>query len=82
MKKTIWSDQKNKLSNLFNNDQEIKLKITWRMYFYVVYLCVVMFLVMNAIIGHYRNKPFAGIVSFLFIMSYLFSIFLVRRKED
>ena len=74
---------KDKLDDLLFRtiNKEYTVKITWRFLFYIFYLIVTIYLVTNAIMNYYEHKMFAGVVWFLLIMSYLFSLFLVRRKE-
>lgn len=76
---------------MFNNNKGIKakrlfetkydLRFTWRFSFYIIYLVTVFYLVSRALVGYYENVYVSGLIWFLFVMSYLFSIFLVNIKE-
>lgn len=62
-------------------NQEIKFTITWRFVFYICYISIVIFLCTNALLNYYE-KWFSGIVWFMLIMSYPFSVFLIRRRNE
>ena len=62
-------------------NRQYSVRITWRLVVYVTLLIIVMYLNINAVLNHYENKVFAGLVFALMVMSYLFSIFLIQTKE-
>jgi hypothetical protein len=71
---------KTNINKLLELDDNIKIHITWRLVFYLIYLSITIFLVVNALFGYYEDKAFTGFVFLLFIMSYPFSIFLIRKE--
>lgn len=64
---------------LFNTSIEIRL--TYRFYYYIIYLLVIGSLISNAIMGYYEDKLFAVILWIGFVVSYIWSLFLIRSKE-
>lgn len=76
--KTKQKSINNQLGRALNINKSIEIIFTWRFYFYLLYLIVVLFFVNNAILGHYENKMFAGFIWLLFVLSYPMSIFLIK----
>lgn len=59
----------------------IRIKFTWRIYFFAVYVSIVSMYSINAILNYYSNKYFAVLLTFLLLMSYMFAVFLINVKE-
>lgn len=62
------------MNNTFN------IKITWTFVAYLLFLVSVMYFVCKAIINTY-DPALAGLVFVMFIFSYGWSIFLIRKEE-
>jgi hypothetical protein len=61
-------------------NDKIEIEITWRFIFYIIFMLITAAFVSNAIYYHYEVKWFALFVYILYVMSYLYSIYLIRRR--
>ncbi len=68
----------NKLQDKLNNDNKIKVIITWRSIFYFSYLAILFMLVSIALNAHYENRLFMIAVWFMFVCSYPLSMFFIK----
>jgi hypothetical protein len=75
--------KQNKINELLDKSfisNKYEIKLTWRFFFYLFYILVSMFFVGHAYLNTYETW-LAGLLWIQFIVSYLFSIFLIRRVD-
>lgn len=60
--------------------EKIEIKVTWRLFLYIILLITTMFFIGKAINEQY-SPQLAGLTWLLYIFSNLFSIFLIRKEE-
>lgn len=68
------------LDSAFRKRKKIEIRITWRFIIYLFYIIISMFFVSHAYLEVY-NTWLAGILWIQFIISYIFSIYLIRRID-
>lgn len=74
--------KQNKINEMLETTiNKIELKITWRFVIYIIYILTTMFFVAHAFLHTYETW-LAGLLWLLYIISYPFSIFLIRRVEE
>lgn len=73
-------DKEELLNKLFNNQRKFTIRFTWVFGFYLLFLICVWYFIGKAIINTY-SPSLAGFVWVLFVISYGWSMFLIRKED-
>ena len=81
----LFNNQLDKLDNDDNNkflNKHIKIQITWRFIFYLLYMAILYILISLALVDHYEHRLFMMGVWVMFTASYPMSIFLIQWRTE